>query len=78
MSDQKIQGSPAGTLRISDLRRVGLHLLQVAVGAAAAALLEIVSGAELGPVKPFVVIGVTGLVDLVRRWVSDTQAAPVQ
>jgi hypothetical protein len=66
-------GSDAGQLSGYDLRRVLLHVVQMAAGTALTVLAENLGHLNLGPWQPIAAVGVTALIDLVRRWAVDTK-----
>ena len=66
-------GSEAGKLSGHDMRRVLLHVLQMTAATALTVAAEQAGSLDLGPWKPFVAVGLTAAIDLVRRWQTSTK-----
>jgi hypothetical protein len=73
-----MNGSDAGKVSSYDVRRVLLHVVQMAAGTGLTVLAENLGSLNLGPWQPVAAIAVTAGIDLLRRWASDTKAMPVE
>jgi hypothetical protein len=74
----EMQGSDAGKLSSYDVQRVLLHAVQMAAGTGLTVLAENLGNLNLGLWQPIASIAVAAGIDLLRRWVSDTKAMPVE
>jgi hypothetical protein len=77
MSAQAV-GSEAGKLSGHDVRRVLLHVVQMAAGTGLTVLAENLGHLNLGVWQPVAAIAITGAIDLLRRWGTSTEVIPVE
>ena len=75
---QPAVGSEAGKLSGHDVRRVLLHVVQMAAGTGLTVLAENIGPLGLGVWQPIAAVGVTAAIDLLRRWVTSTAVIPVE
>jgi hypothetical protein len=75
---QPAVGSEAGKLSGHDVRRVLLHVVQMAAGTGLTVLAENIGHLGLGVWQPIAAVGVTAAIDLLRRWVTSTAVIPVE
>ena len=71
-------GSDAGKLSGHDVRRVLLHVVQMAAGTGLTVLAENMGSLNLGVWQPIAAVGVTAAIDLLRRWATSTAVIPVE
>ena len=71
-------GSDAGKLSGHDVRRVLLHVVQMAAGTGLTELAENMGSLNLGVWQPIAAVGVTAAIDLLRRWATSTAVIPVE
>jgi hypothetical protein len=71
-------GSEAGKLSGHDVRRVLLHVVQMAAGTGLTVLAENLGHLNLGVWQPVAAIAITGAIDLLRRWGTSTEVIPVE
>ena len=71
-------GSEAGKLSGHDVKRVLLHVVQMAAGTGLTVLAENLGHLNLGVWQPVAAIAITGAIDLLRRWGTSTEVVPVE
>ena len=71
-------GSDAGKLSGHDVRRVLLHVVQMAAGTGLTVLAENMGSLNLGVWQPIAAVGVTAAIDLLRRWATSTAVIPAE